>query len=369
VVAEVSQVVNTLGQCWLNADHRERARRRLTWDEYEVGDWAVLMGMIEGSPVGPEAWTRVEEAAARFEAALSEDLAAVYRLGRLLAGAKNPTSRDYNREAGCDPVYDRRYVLGRLWPEIQSLLRQASVRVPGLATGPARIEADGDPYDDLKPVEDHILTCLRSYTAGEPPRPQEPPPCEPVTEPAPVGLARPLSEVGLLPVRQYESSHADEYKTLLETKERMEKESGVEYIGRSLAVLKVFADIERYNREPDEPLLVIGPSGAGKTRLLEVVHRTSDRRIREYRYTSANESRGQDPGLFKSRWMGVGKKSGLTGLTGSDTTPSLLAECEGGTIAIDEYQNLEQDHQMLLRQILDRMPIPPSAGVGDPIVP
>src|SRR5690606_6345749 len=57
------------------------------------------------------------------------------------------------------------------------------------------------------------------------------------------------------------------------------------------------------------------------------------------------------------------------GLTGSDSTPSLLAECEGGTIAIDEYQNLEQDHQMLLRQILDRKPIPPTVGVGNPVVP
>src|SRR4051812_28901389 len=53
------------------------------------------------------------------------------------------------------------------------------------------------------------------------------------------------------------------YQSLLAMKRRMDPEN--EYIGESLPILELFGEIETYNRSPDKPILIQGPSGAGKT--------------------------------------------------------------------------------------------------------
>src|SRR5205085_757705 len=83
----------------------------------------------------------------------------------------------------------------------------------------------------------------------------------------------------------------ERYRELLARKREMDR--GNTYIGESLPILFVFDRLAKLNRSP-APILLLGPSGAGKTAIAKLVHANSDRRDGPFRRVQAESSLGQD---------------------------------------------------------------------------
>jgi DNA-binding NtrC family response regulator len=157
----------------------------------------------------------------------------------------------------------------------------------------------------------------------------------------------------------------EEFDRLLAIKK--EVDPGGEYVGESLAILRVFEDVVRLNKTPHKPVLILGPTGAGKTEIAGLIHKHSARRDRRFVEVQASDFMGADFRITKGHWTGIGKKSGLPDV--KEGSPGLLAEAEGGTIFIDELAEVPLDFQTFLLRILDRKETPLAAGVGKPVKP
>jgi DNA-binding NtrC family response regulator len=145
-------------------------------------------------------------------------------------------------------------------------------------------------------------------------------------------------------------------------------DSREKYIGESLPLLEVFKQIEEFNNNANNPVLILGPSGAGKTEIAELIHRSSERKGKPFHSEQATDNAGADMKLLKGRWVGYGKHSGIHDIP-QGGQPGLLQECAGGTIFVDELAEVPWDFQTFLLKVLDRKPIPLTQGKGEPITP
>jgi DNA-binding NtrC family response regulator len=172
-----------------------------------------------------------------------------------------------------------------------------------------------------------------------------------------------------LPPRQPALEGAAEQRRfgqLLELKKKMDPEG--EYIGESLPILQVFEKIATLNKNSDTPVLIVGPTGAGKSEIAELIHRNSGRSARPFGREQAADNKGADMNITKGRWVGYGRDSGIANIPSKGTT-GVLQQCAGGTVFVDELQEASQDFQTFLLSVLDRQPIPLTAGNGSPITP
>lgn len=101
----------------------------------------------------------------------------------------------------------------------------------------------------------------------------------------------------------------DERTELLEVKNKIDPNG--EYIGTSDAILRVFGDIERFNREPNMPVLLTGETGVGKSAIAEWIHKSSERGDDSFERVSAADSPAGDPMIWRGKWTGYGPNSGL----------------------------------------------------------
>jgi DNA-binding NtrC family response regulator len=162
-----------------------------------------------------------------------------------------------------------------------------------------------------------------------------------------------------------EAVSAEEFDRLLAIKNSVDKKG--DYVGASLAILRVFEAIELLNRTPAKPVLVLGPTGVGKTRIARLIHEHSSRCDKPFVEEQASDFHGLDFRITKGRWAGYGTRSGLADLR--DGVPGLLREAAGGTIFIDELAEVPLEFQVFLMRILDGKEIPPAAGVGPGLRP
>ena len=137
------------------------------------------------------------------------------------------------------------------------------------------------------------------------------------------------------------------------------------YVGESRPILEVFGKIQIYNKNPEEPVLVLGPTGVGKTLIAKLIHQSSDRAHKPFRRFQAMDFIGRDELIARSQWQGIGKQSGLPDVKLG--TKGIVELCNGGTIFIDEVAELPPWFQTLLLDVLDGQEIPPASGQGDTI--
>ncbi len=164
------------------------------------------------------------------------------------------------------------------------------------------------------------------------------------------------------------SDHVDwaEYQRLLAIKKRIDPDD--RYRGESLPTLRVFERISQLNEDCNSPVLLLGPTGAGKTELVELIHKSSARGKKPFRIEQASANKSDDKTITVARWAGHGRDSGLPNVPPKGTD-GLLQECSGGTIFLDEAADLDPHFQTFILQVLDRRPIPPADGRGAPVVP
>ncbi|NLS91537.1 MAG: sigma-54-dependent Fis family transcriptional regulator, partial [Planctomycetaceae bacterium] len=152
-----------------------------------------------------------------------------------------------------------------------------------------------------------------------------------------------------------------EYESLIAIKKTIDPEN--KYIGESLAILRIFEKIEQFNRTPDKPVLILGPTGSGKTEIAKYVHSSSSRKDKPFRREQAVDNAGSDATAMKGRWAGYGKGHGFPGID-QKGQPGLLHECDGGTIFIDEVGRCTSQFQTFLLGVIDQQKIPPAGGNG-----
>jgi DNA-binding NtrC family response regulator len=155
-------------------------------------------------------------------------------------------------------------------------------------------------------------------------------------------------------------------RELLDLKKKMDPEG--KYIGESLPILRLFEAIDTFNKDSDAPVLLVGASGAGKSEIAELIHRTSGRSAKPFRREQATDNKGADLNITKGRWVGYGRDSGLANIPRQGTT-GILQDCAGGTVFVDELTETSLDFQTFQLSVLDGKPIPLTAGNGPPVTP
>jgi Sigma-54 interaction domain len=140
------------------------------------------------------------------------------------------------------------------------------------------------------------------------------------------------------------------------------------YIGTSWAILRVFKLIAMFNQSSQEPVLIQGPSGAGKTEIADLIHQHSERKQSLYYRYQASSTHPSDFALVHTQWVGYGPGALVSGAL-KKGAPGLLQEFAGGTIFIDEVAGLSDRFQMFLLDVLDRKEIRPTSGNGVAVKP
>lgn len=135
-------------------------------------------------------------------------------------------------------------------------------------------------------------------------------------------------------------------------------------IGVSPAFLTVIRDIVIRSRD-DDPVLIVGESGAGKTGIAEAIHALGRRSNRKFFECNCAEFAAADPVIVLGKLFGYGKGSGIQGID-SRGQPGLLEECDGATLFFDEIQLLPAEAQAMLLFPLEGRSFNPAAGRGEP---
>lgn len=360
-VAAARAVQSVIRESWLTDNHMCRIRTRddgLEGDEFASGRWNAEM--LDGSPLGPAAWLGFDEALRRVVLALPDAAAAALELGLGLGALTFPLPTSFRPETGSLAAADPDYVRAGVFPALARLARRVKAGVPSLAWIPERL-GEGDALPAAIDMRRQILADLPGLEplpresdsrAATPPadgplvsipaRPDEP--C-----PAPAPLTAPLRP-------------GENIAAMLDAKRRVDP--GGHYIGESVPILRLFAKIEELNRLPDDPVVIVGPSGVGKTHLARLIHDSSARSGRAFVSVSADELSGGDDTIRRIKLLGHGPNSGLSGIAAKQQSQGLLREASGGTILIDELHSLDRQTAELLRKPMDREDLRPAVGDG-----
>ncbi|MBN2507433.1 MAG: sigma 54-interacting transcriptional regulator [Verrucomicrobia bacterium] len=118
--------------------------------------------------------------------------------------------------------------------------------------------------------------------------------------------------------------------------------------------------------DSDCPMLILGATGSGKSRLAEWVHRKSRRCGKAFfRYNAGDLTTGQNLTTLV-KLLGFGRNCGFINIPASGQD-GVLKLADGGTVFFDELEALCKEAQTALLLVLDGMPFYPAAGEAEEI--
>ena len=160
-------------------------------------------------------------------------------------------------------------------------------------------------------------------------------------------------------------SNRKEYLSLLARKTSLDPKDC--YLGSSLPVLRLFERLTILNKMVDEPILIVGETGSGKTHFNDLIHESSNR-AGKYERVHSSSTEMADFSFVQGQWFGYGKNSGIQNIprNGRD---GLIQQCDGGTIFVDEIVGLSHSIQSRLFDVIDKQEIPQWIGEGPSIKP
>jgi DNA-binding NtrC family response regulator len=342
LIESVNHVYATFEDRWYSAAHRELIDQAHNLDD-PVANWDFRRraDAIEASDWPTTNWARLRGRLDEVRDSLPSGPRCWFTAGRLLAWVAVPIDAEIREVAGGESTDWHAAVAARA-TEVEDLLRTIRAAAGTQLLVPVRFDG-AVPSASAVVMDQALQLFLESWTGSS---------------------ASSLVTAGTPTTpRPRPASTAEEYGQLLESKRRIDPQS--EYVGESVAILQAIRDLEGVSRSNRQPVVIYGPSGVGKTELARLLHQRSVGNQRPFRSTSGNQEDGADFAMARVRWLGVGRKHGLPDF-GKDPVIGLLQEAHGGTIFIDEAQDLPKTVQGLLRQVLDpNTPFSPAAGKGD----
>ena len=100
---------------------------------------------------------------------------------------------------------------------------------------------------------------------------------------------------------------AQEQQSLREIKADIDPSD--DYLGDSMAMLKVYEQISRLNDSfPNDHILIRGETGVGKTKIAQLIHKSSKRSGCECLRENVVASKSSDAAIMKGRLLGYGKE-------------------------------------------------------------
>jgi DNA-binding NtrC family response regulator len=126
---------------------------------------------------------------------------------------------------------------------------------------------------------------------------------------------------------------------------------GHELIGSSEAIAEVKAQITHY-ATVDATVCIVGETGVGKNLAARLIHEQSSRQGGPFVKVDCTH-------IGSELWMTECLGSVRGGFTGATDRMGLFKSADGGTLFIDEVQDLTPDHQGKLRDFVDRQGVRP----------
>ncbi len=111
------------------------------------------------------------------------------------------------------------------------------------------------------------------------------------------------------------------------------------------------------------PVVIVGPTGSGKTGVARVIHALSPRADKPMGEFNCAEFASGDPLIVLGKLFGYGEGSGIAGIDRRGQ-PGILEEFDGGTLFLDEVELIPMQAQQLLLLPLEGRPFNPAAGRG-----
>ena len=131
-------------------------------------------------------------------------------------------------------------------------------------------------------------------------------------------------------------------------------------MGKGPAILRVVEDMVLC-ASSEEPVLIVGETGTGKTLAAEGIHQLSRRRNRPIMTFNCARFQSGDPRILLGELFGYGRHHGLTNIP-KEGQDGILKEADGGTVFLDEVGDLPPQGQNLLLGPLDGKPFFPAIG-------
>lgn len=135
---------------------------------------------------------------------------------------------------------------------------------------------------------------------------------------------------------------------LLSIKEKIAPEET--YIGECPAILDVFERIGLYNVDSNKPVLIRGDRGTGKSKIAELIWKSSARAKCPYTRANAVSYRGGDPRIDMITWLGAASGLGVENIH-KNGQAGLVENFEGGTIFVDEIGSASMEFQTMLLDV------------------